>query len=132
MATLKQRKVLKDLAENGGKPLGLAMREAGYSEVTSKSPQKLTESKGWNELLEEMLPDSLISKVHKKLLEKKEKIVVGAGNGYSEIITTGQPHSDALKAADMAYKLKGRFVERIDHTTLGKELPTPIYGAKAQ
>ncbi len=132
MPTLKQKKVLKILSENIGKPVGTAMREAGYSKQTSLTPARLTESKGWEDLLEEMLPDALISDVHRKLLKKKEKIVIGAGNGYSEIIDTGQPHSDAIRAADMAYKLKGRFVERIDHTTLGKELPTPIYGAKAK
>lgn len=29
-------------------------------------------------------------------------------------------------------KLKQRITERIDHTTLGKELPTPIYGGQAR
>lgn len=29
-------------------------------------------------------------------------------------------------------KLKQRIIERVDHTTLGKELPTPIYNGKSK
>ena len=54
MATLKQKKVAKILAENGRKSVSAAMREAGYSNSTATKPDKLTRSKGWQELAEEL------------------------------------------------------------------------------
>lgn len=57
--TLKQKKVAEIISENIGKPLGQAMREAGYSKSTSETPTLLTNSKGWQELLSE-IPDDLL------------------------------------------------------------------------
>ncbi len=46
------------------------MRESGvYSEATSKHPEKITESKGWQTLLEENLGDGLLSQTHHDLLK---------------------------------------------------------------
>lgn len=67
MSTLKQKKALDNMVENGG-IISTAMIKAGYSENTAKTPQKLTESKGWRELVEERLPDTLLSQQHKELL----------------------------------------------------------------
>ncbi len=45
------------------------IRESGlYSETVIRNPKKVTQSKGWKELLEEFLPDSLLSQKHKELL----------------------------------------------------------------
>ncbi|MGH7249392.1 MAG: hypothetical protein ACREGC_00275 [Minisyncoccia bacterium] len=121
MATLKQKLALKKITENHGN-VGQGMIEAGYTPATAKKPKNLTESKGWIELLEKELPDSLLTKVHKKLLAKKEKIVIGAGQGYSEIVETGQPHTDALRAVEMGYRLKARFIDRTDLTSGGQPI----------
>ncbi len=67
MATQRQKKALDKVVENGG-IISKAMRDAGYSEETAKTPSKLTDSKGWKELLEEALPDSLLTQKHKELL----------------------------------------------------------------
>lgn len=66
MATAKQKKAMEILVENGGNNVGKAMIEAGYTPATAKTPQKLTESKGWQELVEEYLPDDLLAKVTKE------------------------------------------------------------------
>lgn len=60
MATNKQKSALKKMVENGGN-VSQAMRDSGYSKETAKNPQKLTKSKGFQELCEECgLTDELI------------------------------------------------------------------------
>ena len=57
MTTIKQEKALEKMVENGGN-VSQAMRDVGYSENTAKTPQKLTESKGWKELINQKIKDS--------------------------------------------------------------------------
>lgn len=109
MATLKQKAVLSELSENVGMPIGEAMRKSGYSESTSETPQRLTESKGWKELLEEKLPDSLLAKKHLELLNKKEYIAIGK-KGEREVVSTNEIDGISVaKGLDMAYKLKNKY-----------------------
>ncbi len=65
MTTVKQKLAVKKTLENGGN-VSKAMKEAGYSKAMAKNPQKLTESLGWQELMEKELPDSNLIKVHKE------------------------------------------------------------------
>lgn len=68
----RQRKVLTILAQNGGiMPMGKAMQQAGYSKTVSLTPSKVTNSRSWQELMEEQLPDSLLSATHNELLKSK-------------------------------------------------------------
>lgn len=108
MATLKQKRALALVVEKG-RSVSSAMREVGYSPQTAVDPGKLTRSKGWAELMQKHFPDSKLANLHRKFLEKKEVIVVsdGAREG-SHLEWTGQPHPDALKALELAHKLKGR------------------------
>lgn len=121
MATLKQKRVLDLVAENGGN-ISKAMREAGYTNITAATPKKLTNSKGWQELMQKHFPDSKLAALHKKILEKKEVLIVsdGAKEG-SHLEWTKQPHTDALKALEVAYKIKGRMKEA--------ENPVPVIPA---
>lgn len=60
MPTQRQRKAVEKMAENGGN-VSKAMREAGYSPISAATPKKLTESKGFKELCDELgLTDNLI------------------------------------------------------------------------
>lgn len=71
MATSKQRKALDKLVGNGGN-VTEAMIDAGYSPNTANTPQKLTESKGFQELCEEVgLTDGFILKALKQDIESK-------------------------------------------------------------
>jgi hypothetical protein len=111
MATTKQKIAAKKLSENirkqgQKKPMQEILKESGYSESVSKSPQRVTESKGWKELMEEYFPAENIYRIHKKLLNKKEIIAY-----KGEFIKTRQPHSDVKYALDMIYKLKGLYKE---------------------
>lgn len=67
MPTIKQRKAINKLVESGGSISG-AMRLAGYSAKTAKTPKKLTESNAWNELMGNYLNDEDLAKKHNELL----------------------------------------------------------------
>ena len=109
MATIRQKMAAKKVLENNG-VVSTAMLSAGYSPNTAKNPQMLTNSKGWAELMDSMLSDAKLAAVHNKLLNKKEVVIIsdGAKDG-SHYEFTEQPHSDAAKALDMAYKLKRKY-----------------------
>jgi hypothetical protein len=100
MPTLKQKKVVKELSENIGLPLGEAMRRAGYSKRTSETPQRLTDSKGWEELMKEHLPDKKLIEVHK----------AGLKATFTDKFNTDEPdYSTRHKYLESAYKLKGSY-----------------------
>lgn len=99
------------VAENGGN-ISKAMRDAGYSPQTAKTPQKLTQSASWQELMEAYLPDDMLLRALSDDIEKKE------GNRTAELT--------------LAVKMKGRLTEKVDHTTEGKAMPTPIINLNVQ
>ncbi len=129
MPTLKQKLTVSKIMENNGN-VSKAMKEAGYAISTSTNPQQVTNSKGWKELMEEHLPDSLLAEKHRQLLDKKEVIVKNNNKtGEIEVIPTGEIDSTSVgKALDMAYKLKGKnapekqIVTTIDSETLDEDL----------
>lgn len=89
MPTIRQKKAFAKTLENGG-VVSTAMIDAEYSRAMAKNPQKLTESKGWKELMDKHLPDDRLAQKHEQLLEDEESNV-------------------QVKALDMAYKLKGSY-----------------------
>lgn len=89
MATPRQKKAFKLHLEKGG-PVGPVLREAGYSEAMVHNPGKVSKTKGWQELMDEYLPDEYLMQRHHFLLENEN--------------TNAQ-----AKALDMAYKLKGNY-----------------------
>lgn len=107
MATLKQKKAVEKIVENHGN-VSKGMREAGYDKNTAKNPKNLTESKGWQELMEQYLPDKLLAKKHKELLTvpiKRRQFIKG-----DLISETEELDSQAIsKGLDMGYKLKGKY-----------------------
>lgn len=107
MPTIKQKLVASKLVENGGN-IGKAMVSVGYSPVTAKTPQKLTESKGWKDLMDTIFPDEVLLNTHRQLLDVSDANVV-------------------IRALDLAYKLKGKYREG---ATLYQQinLPVPIMG----
>lgn len=96
--TVKQEKAFKNAVENGGS-MGEAMINAGYSEATAKTPQKLTESRGWEILLDEYMPDDLLAQKNLELLKSNNWKAVNAG-------------------LDKAYKIKGKYKDKleVEHT----------------
>lgn len=109
-ATEKQKKAFKEVVK--GSNISQAMKKAKYADSTSKRTNKLTRSKGWEELKEEYLPDKDLAKVHKEGLKattKKPHLI--------DRDDKGRPIYDYVKENDFqtrhkyldtAYKIKGR------------------------
>ena len=82
MPTIKQKRALDKLVENGGN-VSRAILEANYSPATAKTPQKLTESDGFKALCEEygltddLLIKSLVSDIRKKPKNRKAELELG-------------------------------------------------------
>ena len=94
MPTIRQRRAFDKIVENG-RSVSAAMREVGYSKNTAIVPQKLTESKGFKELCEEVgLTDNLLVKALVQDIKKKK------GNRKAEL--------------ELGFKVKGRLKEEDD------------------
>lgn len=105
--TARQKRAAKLLVENGGKSVSKAMRDAGYSEQTAKSPHKLTKSKAWPALMEEFLPQEKVAAAHAELLEAEDTVFIPRGK---KILERKRPDFRARKAGiDMAHKLRGNY-----------------------
>ena len=134
--TQKQAKAIKNVVENGGN-VSKAMRDAGYSPETAKTPKKLTDSKAWEQLMEKNLPDKTLAKVHKQLLSSTsiEHMVFPTtttnkeisdllrsvncrvrkfqrGNSATHVWFWSANDKSRKEALDMAYKLKGRYKDK--------------------
>ena len=105
MATNKQKKAVDIMLENGGN-VSKAMREAGYSENTAKTPQKLTQSDGYKELMEAYLPDDMLLRALSDDIEKK------IGNRKQEL--------------ELAFKLKGKMTDKVEHSNPDGNLKTIV------
>lgn len=114
MPTIKQEKAVKALSENIGKPIGQAMRESGYSESTSKTPKRLTESDGWKELMDKNIPDKSLAKVHKEGLKANK-------DGVPD-------HAIRHKYLETGYKIKGKLKDAIPEQP--KELHLHLHDTK--
>lgn len=118
--TMRQRKAFARVVENGGNK-SKAMRDVGYSPETAKTPQKLTESKGWKQLEKEFLAHSKLATVHKEGLEATR-----SGFELQEVevknIETGEMETKIERVAvevpdfkvrhqylDTAYKVRGMY-----------------------
>lgn len=115
----------KALADKGGN-LGRIMRSVGYTKVTAKTPSKLTRSKGWKELMQKYLPDQHLGEKHREFLDAPRLIrSYKKGDMVQETIETDP---SAVRALDMAYKLKGRYSSE----EINKTLIINISGESAQ
>lgn len=115
MATLNQKRVFERVSQKvvKGMPVAISKEMRGiYKNSVANRPNKLTRSKGWQELLNEHLPDSLLAKRHRELLNKREISLIEKNNETGEKIyeKLDEPDTQAVsKGLDMAYKLKGRY-----------------------
>ena len=106
MATRKQKLAVDKLVENGGN-VSKAMEAAGYSKATAKTPQKLTESKGFMEILDEygltenLIVSSLVEDIKMKPQNRKAELELGA-------------------------KLRNMLVDRKDITSGGEKIATAL------
>lgn len=109
--TTKQALASKKLVENGGN-VSKAMREAGYSKAMAKNPQKLTQSKAWQQLMEKYLPDATLLQVHQEGLQANKIIsarIIGMdATDQTDDFIEVPDHAVRHKFLETAYKLKHR------------------------
>lgn len=74
MPTTKQGKALEKMVENGGN-VSRAMLEVGYSPNTAKTPQKLTQSKGYRDVLSDcgLTEMFIVSNLVNDIIKKPKK-----------------------------------------------------------
>lgn len=154
MATKKQKKVVEKIKQetkkaekNVGKVKKKSMMkildECGYSPAVQKNPQQVTESKGFNDLMDKFLPDDFVLDTHKTLMRSHrldkatfelatsdkhiKEILLKVGFEVIAIQTIPMigkkiafffsPDNKARgNALDMFYKLTGRYVTNVKHT----------------
>ncbi len=102
MATQKQKKAIDNLVENGGN-VSKAMKDAGYSKATAKTPQKLTESKAFVELMADAITDAKLIKVIDDGLTANKTFAV------DESVVDVPDHATRHKFLESALKVKGAF-----------------------
>lgn len=105
--TYKQKLVAQKMVENGGN-IGKAMIAAGYSPATAKTPQKLTNSNGWKELMEELAPDKNNLNKLRQLIDAEDVVVVKRAKGRTTTIRK-MNYNAVAKGLDMVFKLKGQY-----------------------
>lgn len=83
MPTTKQKTAFNKMVENGGN-VSQAMRDAKYAEATINTPQKLTESEGYQLLLkesgltQELIATSLADDIKNKPKQRVSELSLGA------------------------------------------------------
>ena len=102
-ANAKHMLVIKNFVANPGS-MGEAMRKAGYSKVYAKKPGELINTKSFQQLLKEDLPDDLLTSKHRELLNAEVKVY-----RKGELETQRMDTEAVARALDMGYKLKGAY-----------------------
>lgn len=104
--TLKQRRAIVALVENGGN-VSQAMMSAGYTPATAKTPQKLTESLGFEVLSKEYKKELLAVGITAKKLAKKTAEWLDAQKPFSSLTEPDRMVPDyqtQIKAGEMIRK----------------------------
>lgn len=68
----KALQAMKIMTENVGISKGEAMRMAGYSKSVSESPKKLTGQASWQDMMDNIIPESMVFAAHKKMFCAKK------------------------------------------------------------
>lgn len=119
--TNKQKQLAKKILQNPSMEMGEAMKEVGYSGNTR--PHDITNTAGWQELMEKYLPDNKLLDIHEQGLGAMKPI--GAlvlikndkeGNAQ-QILKTDEgmievpDHAVRAKYLELGYKVKGKLIK---------------------
>lgn len=115
--TLKQKKAIAILGEKGGSISG-AMRAAGYSPMTAKNPDKLTNTPAFKTFLDELekagVTDAKIAETISEGMNATKTIVMG-GESNESFVDIQPDHQTRHKFVETAIKVKGH-VRPVDPT----------------
>ena len=119
--TERQKEAFKHYTDNGGNA-SKALKAAGYGETIVKNPQKVTQSKGWQFLVDKYLPEEKLAKVHSEGLEAKKtehKVVGKDENGQPVYDFVEVPdYATRHKYLDTAYKITRKYDEDANKNVL--------------
>jgi len=125
MSTLKQKKAIVNVVENRGN-VSKAMKDAGYADATAKNPKNLTDSKAWEEIMDEYWPDNKLAEVGKEGLEATRTIsaMTGTKANGGTVDFVDVPDFDARhKFFATITKLKDKIpVTKTDVTSKGEKI----------
>lgn len=116
--SIRQKIVAQKIMENHGN-VSKAMKEAGYSEAYSSNPQELKATKTWEMLLDEYLPDELLTKVAVEGLFAK-RIQTSPTEGDREV----EDYAVRQRYLETSLKMKGKIIDKKDLTTKGEKITT--------
>ena len=91
-----------------------AIKKAGYSQSTADTPSRITKTKTWEELLDQYLPDKLLTRVAKQGLKSTTYRDI---NGRTEEIPDRATQQRYLETA---LKMRGKLTDKVDVTSNGK------------
>lgn len=115
MATLKQRRAAKTV-ENS-RSMRQALKRAGYAQSTCDHPKRVTETKGWEELVAKELPDNILFPKTKQLMEATKTVSAIAPGKDADAKSTDfidvPDNSVQLGATKLAWQLRGKLVNRV-------------------
>jgi len=97
----RHKEIAEKLAEDSSLTLKDAILEVGYSISTAESPTKITESKSWQQLMDEYLPDQLLQQKHQEGLDATKK----------EDKEQVPDYAVRKQYLDLAYKIKGKNID---------------------
>lgn len=115
MATTKIKRAVAEIGVNGGN-ISKAMRTVGYAPSTAARTDKLVRRKGFQQLMEKILPDNLLLRVHREGLEATKLHGPGAmaltgDGGLSHADTEVPDYPTRHKYLETGYKVKGKMKE---------------------
>lgn len=111
MPTIKQKIAFQEVLN--GSSISRAMIKAKYSPTTASTTGKLTNTKGWEELMEQFLPDKDLAKVHKEGLKAvKKQFKNNNSTGEIEEVAVEPDYAVRHKYLETGYKLKGRLKDK--------------------
>jgi hypothetical protein len=94
------------LAEDPSKPMGEAMREVGYAEMTSRDPGQIVKGVGFQALLAKYLPQDKILKRHAELVDTdNESVALGAVKLAHQV--SGNLTADGASFTQLNVKFEG-------------------------
>lgn len=121
--TPKQKKAFNLLVENSGEPLRGVLTKAGYSEPMADNPDRVLESAGFLQLIEEHLPDWKLAQVHSEGLTAVKTTRDKFGDKYED-----PDYYARHQYLETAYKIKGRLNPPNSDKTGDVNITLAIYG----
>lgn len=113
--SLRHLKLMRKIEENNGN-VSKSLRELEYSPSSVANPQRVTGTQTFQALLDEFLPEQHLATKHREFLDSKRIIRTYVKGDLKE--ETEETDGNAVKALDMAYKLRGKYADKTGNNIL--------------